>query len=229
MNFALFFRILLPYFRPRFIYNYLLIVKRSLLIMLLLLSLFAGGCASSYHTVNPRTIPLNQVPNREGIDFAYRFDVLRQSGNKKYAKKEDKKAVRLIAVKISNYTGYALNVQEDLQLYSGNKVVYPLDPVMIHQQLKQSVPSYLFYMLFSFMTFETTTSTGEHSSTPIGLLLGPGLTGLNMGIAASANARFKEELMHYNLFTTTIEDGETVYGLIGIRDDGYAPLDMRLK
>lgn len=203
-------------------------MKPSLLSFLLLTALLVGGCASTYKSINPRTIPLNSVATDNGIDFAYRFDVLRQNGNKKYAKKEDKHAIRVVAVKVSNYTGYTLGFREDLELYSGGRLVYPLDPVMAHQQLKQAVPSYLFYMLFSFMTLETYNGQ-EHSSTPIGLLVGPGLTALNVSIAASANNRFKEELITYNLFDTIIEDGETVYGLIAIRDDGYAPLEIRLK
>lgn len=203
-------------------------MKKTLLSFLLLTILLVGGCASSYRHIHPKAMPLHPVSKDDGIDFAYRFDVLRQSGNKKYAKKEDKRAIRVVAVRITNYTGYTLNFREDLQLYSGGRSVYPLDPEMIHQQLKQSVAPYLFYMLFSFVTFDTYNGT-EHTSTPIGLLLGPGLTALNMGMAASANKRFKEELSFYSLFDAIIEDGETVYGLVGIRDNGYAPLDIRLK
>lgn len=46
--------------------------------------------------------------------------------------------------------------------------------------------------------------------------------------AGSANQNFLRELMQYNIINKTIESGQTVYGLIGIRDHGYNPINVRV-
>lgn len=195
----------------------------------LALAVFVCGCASSYHSISPQTNYFNATETTEAFEFSYRYNVLKEKGNKKYAKKEDKKGLRVVAVKITNTTGHPIKFPEDIALQAGNQDIRLLEPEFIHSKLKQGVPIYLLYLLFTPMKLYTNSSNGDHNSYDIGYLLGPGLTGLNMGIAASANNKFKEELLTYSLANRVIEDGETVYGIIGFQDFGYAPLKIGLK
>lgn len=135
----------------------------------------------------------------------------------------------LVAVKITNTTGRPLKFPEDIALQAGNQDIMLLDPQFIHSKLKQGVPIYLLYLLFTPMKLYTNNSNGDYNSYDVGYLLGPGLTALNMGIAASANNKFKEDLLDYSLANRVIEDGETVYGIIGFQDVGYAPIKIELK
>lgn len=205
-------------------------MKSLCLSLLLIAVIFAGGCASNYHTINPGRTHFPAPAEKEyGLSFAYKYDLLRAKGNKKYAKKEDKKGVRVVAVKITNNTGSTLIFPDDFDIMSGDSPVYLLEPEAVHRQLKQGVPIYLLYLLFTPMNLYTYDDTGVTSSTPVGLLLGPGLTALNIGIAASANNKFKQELLDYDIYNMEIKDGETITGLIGITDNGYAPLSLELK
>lgn len=64
------------------------------------------------------------------------------------------------------------------------------------------------------------------NSTPIGLVIGPGLTASNMITVAISNKNFKQELLEYNINGTVIKDGETKYGLIGIQTENFDALKL---
>jgi hypothetical protein len=46
--------------------------------------------------------------------------------------------------------------------------------------------------------------------------------------AGGANQNFLKELNTFNLINKTIKPGETVYGIIGIRDIGYNPINIKV-
>lgn len=192
----------------------------------LFLAILAGtiftSCASSYKMISPENTWYQSSGINAEVDFSYKYDVLNERGNKKYAKKESKKYVKVVAVKIVNRSDQSFVFGKDMKVYSNNNSRAILEPHEIHQELKQSTPVYLLYLLLTFMQL----NTGD-SSTPIGLVVGPGITAGNMGVAASANAKFKRELESNFLNGRTIEAGETVYGLIGIIETGYNPLSLK--
>jgi hypothetical protein len=74
---------------------------------------------------------------------------------------------------------------------------------------------------------------GTYSSSsetfPIGLIIGPGLAGGNVAVAATANARLKQDLLQFELFDKIIKPGETVYGLVAIPEMGFVPLRVVVK
>jgi hypothetical protein len=90
--------------------------------------------------------------------------------------------------------------------------------------LKQGVPVYLLYLLLTPMNLYT----GD-DVTPIGLVLGPGIAFGNMIGAGGANQNFLKELESFNLMNKSIQPGETLYGIIGIRDSGYNPITIKVK
>ena len=98
--------------------------------------------------------------------------------------------------------------------------------------LKQSSASYLWYLLLTPMNLYTNQTqngfTRQTSSTPIGLVIGPGLAGGNMIAAGSANTKFEKDLLEYNINGVTIKKGETVSGLIGIRSDDYNSIKVKI-
>lgn len=198
-----------------------------LILILLSVSLLFSGCASTYRPIAPNLLNYDLREDNDGLNFGYRYDVLSFRGNHKYAKREPKKMIRLVAVKIENHTGHPLKVGENFNLYAGQNQVFPIDPEMIHTELKQGVPIYLLYSLlwFSIRDCDEYGNCETTAVIPIGIPITIG----NMLAAGSANTQFKMELLRYNLLNKVIDDGETVYGLVGIANSDLQPLRIVLK
>ncbi len=199
----------------------------SLFIVILCLT----GCASGYKMIQPKAI--NYISNNEtgGLSLQYKYDLL----DKKYEKKEEKKGVKLVAIKITNNSDKDFIFGKDVTLaYENGYAVYVMENEKVFRTLKQSPASYLWYLLLTPVNLYTTKTNSyglpeETSSTPIGLVLGPGLAGGNMIAAGSANKKFKTELLEYNINGTVIKKGETKYGLIGIRSDSFDALKLKIN
>jgi len=100
--------------------------------------------------------------------------------------------------------------------------------------LEQKPASYLWYLLLTPMnlyTYKTNSYGGQEtsSSTPIGLIVGPGLAGGNFIAASSANKKFESEILEYDIIGRVIKKGETVNGLIGIISDNYELLKLKIQ
>jgi hypothetical protein len=191
-----------------------------------------GGCASSYKPIIPENINYTAKTTSDDVLLEYKYDVLLERGNKKYAKREKKKLMQVAAVKITNNSNETLTLGENAVFMAGNNSFTPLEPTITHSQLKQGVPIYLLYLLFSngkLVTEETYvngTKTGE-SSFPIGLIVGPGLTLYNMLKAGNANQQFLAEMQRNHVPAKQVRPGETVYGLISIPNSSYNPLYLK--
>ncbi|RTY73479.1 hypothetical protein [Flavobacterium sp. LS1R10] len=206
-------------------------MKLTTIIFLLSIVILLNSCASGYKPIQPAS--LNYISNNtlHGVTLEYKYDLL----NKKYAKKETKKGLRLVAVKVKNNTEKDLVFGKDIKLNfeSGNEL-YLLENEKTFKSLKQSPASYLFYLLLSpIQLFTTKTNsngmTEQTSSTPIGLIIGPGLALGNMIVASNANKKFKTELNDYSINGKIIKKGETVFGLITFQSDNYGAIKVRVE
>ena len=140
------------------------------------------------------------------------------------AKKERKNNIKLVAVKITNNTDKVINLGTNAAFFVGNSMIVPMDVNSIKNRLKQSVPSHLFYLLLTPLTFTFNNS----KPLPVGLILGPALSGGNMLVAGNANKKFYEELLQYDILNRDIQKGETVYGLVGFRNLDFSPLTIKI-
>ena len=185
------------------------------------------NCASGYKTIAPKSINYISIDQTDDVILEYKYDLL----NKKYAKKEIKKGVKLVAIKITNNSDRDLMFGRDVKLtYENGAEIFVMDNDKVFMSLKQSPASYLWYMLLTPLNLYTTDSKGQqNSSTPIGLVIGPGLAGGNIIAASSANKNFKTEMLEYNIYGTVIKKGETQYGLIGIKADSFDALKLELQ
>jgi len=192
-------------------------------LMLALVILF-NGCAQGYYAINPSKIAYNASNTLDDITLNYRYDILRENGNKKMSKKEKNYNIKLVAVKITNNTDTVINIGKNAAFFSGSTKTYPMDAISTKYSLKQSVPSHLLYLLLSTLTL----TINDNEPLPVGLILGPGLAGGNMLVAASANNHFYINLLQYDILYRDIQPGETVYGLVGFRNLDYVPLTVKL-
>lgn len=188
--------------------------------------IFLNSCASGYKTINPSS--LNYLSNNisNGVELEYKYNLL----GKKYSKKELKKDIKLIAIKLTNNTDTDLAFGKDIKLtYSNGNDLVIMDNEKVFTYLKQQPATYLLFLLLTPLNLYTTNGSETTSSTPIGLVLGPGLAGGNMIVASSANKKFKTDLLNYNINGATIKKGETIYGLIGVRSNNYEAIKASLN
>jgi hypothetical protein len=191
--------------------------------MLAFIFLFTG-CAKSYYALNPTKIVYTASNSLDEISLNYRYDILREKGNRKISKKEIKYNVKLVAVKVTNNTDKIINIGKNAGFFNGSTMIFPMDAFSTRNVLKQSVPSHLWYLLLTPLTF----SFNGSKPYPIGLILGPVLSAGNMLAASSANNSFYKELVQYDILYRDIQPGETVFGLVGFSNLDYAPLTLKL-
>jgi len=205
--------------------------KQITKVLAILFIFFLNGCASVYKPINPPLINYTSHDLKDGVSISYKYDVLTEKGNRKYAKKENYKRVKVVSVKITNNTDNIINIGQDFVFYSGDKQIYPLEPIVVKKLLKQSTPSYILYFLLTPLKLNIiSTNSYETNSVEtysIGYALGPGIALGNMLVAGTANTNFENELYNYNIFNRNIEKGETVYGIIGLKDVGYDPIYIK--
>lgn len=203
-------------------------MKLSKIVFLLIISILLNSCASGYQMINPNKLYYNSNDIKNGISFEYKYDLL----DKKYAKKEIQKGIKVVAVRITNNSEKDIVFGSDLKLaYENGNELYILENHNVFKSLKQNSTTYLLYLLLTPMTFNKTTSDGRNiktNSTPIGLIVGPGLAGGNMIAANSANNKFKTELLEFDINGMTIKKGETKAGLIGIKSDNYDTIKIKM-
>lgn len=189
-------------------------------------SILLGGCASSYNPINPERLSYKNPEESAALLLSYKYDVLSLAGNKKYPKKERKKGLRLVAIKIENQ-GFRDIEFNSLNFFQGDRPVDLLNTYALHKSIKQGVVEYLFYGLIIINISKTETTNGHVNTNttiiPIGLAIAAG----NMIGAGSANANFKKELIKYDLKGKTIPAGESVIGLIGFFSNDYAPITIK--
>ena len=194
-------------------------------IALLLSIFFLCGCASGYHLINPPTLNYLSKSADKSVSLDYKYNLLPG----KYAKKEIKYNIKLIAVRLTNTSGRDLVFGKDIKLAYGNgSEVVLVNDDEVFTSLKQKSGYYLFYLLLTAANLNTT-SNGQTSSIPVGYVLGPGLTAANIIIAATANGSFRDELLKYNMIGTTIKNGATVYGLVGINTTNFESIKVKLE
>jgi hypothetical protein len=176
--------------------------------------------------IEPKSINYVSTNETDNVKLEYKYDLL----DKKYAKKELKKGVKLVAIKITNNSEKDLMFGRDAKLtYENGTEIFVMENEKVFTSLKQSAASYLWYLLLTPLNLYTAENGQQTSSTPIGLVVGPGLAGGNMIAAGSANKKFKTEMLEYNINGTLIKKGETKYGLIGIKADSFDSLKLKVE
>ncbi|MGK7392076.1 MAG: hypothetical protein ACNS60_17115 [Candidatus Cyclobacteriaceae bacterium M2_1C_046] len=196
------------------------------IILFILILTSALSCASGYHPIQPKSVRYNEgKTNTDNIGFEYQYNMLQIRGNKKYAKKEEKKGINVVALKITNYSSKELTYPEDFEIMLKERPVHLLKPEEVKKELKQNVPIYLLYSLL----WVTYSSCENNDCNVVPIPVGAGISLGNMLVAGSANKNFEEEIKEYDLNNKKIQPGETVYGLAGFYSMGYQPLYLKVK
>lgn len=205
----------------------------SLALAFFTLSLLSG-CAGSYHVLQPSKMAFTKATETPDITLEYHYNALTEANNKKYYKKEIKHGLQLVMLKITNNSQADLEYNKNYQLYTGANVLSILPTPTVYTQLKQQVPLYLLYMLLTSVNLYTTSATtggtlqkSDTKTYPIGLILGPGITAINMITASSANTKFKADLETNNIFNKVIKKGESAFVVVGINSTSFQPISIK--
>lgn len=189
------------------------------------------GCAGSYTAIQPNRIATYvSSPSASPIEMAYQFDALRQrGGNKKYVKKETKNGYRVAAVRITNKSDQDINFSRDIDILYGDRPVVPTPSAVAAHDLRQGVAIYLLYLLLNPTIGATTDQRTGAISGGTTLPLGPFIAGGNMLGASGANGNLRKEFAAFDLTNRTIKSGETVYGIVSMRETSVAPIRAELR
>ena len=190
--------------------------------LLVMLSLFS--CASGYKEIKPITVTYISSDTASGVTMEYKYDLLQN----KYGKKEKKKNLKLVALKIKNEGQQDLVFGKDLKLtFNNGNEIQLLDKEIIYKSLKQIPPAYLAYLLLTpiNLTVETPSS---RSVTPVGFVAGPLIALGNFLVALSSNKKFKSELDKYYLNGVMIRAGDEHHGIISFYAPGYEAIKLKI-
>lgn len=192
--------------------------KISNLVLLLIVLLFSN-CASYYRVVNPDKINFPPASNTvERIDLTYRYDVLKDAGNKKYVNSEHNKNVRIIAVKLTNNTDTTINISNDITFFCGSTKVRLLSPLETKTKIQQSWYAYGLYVVPCLITLA-----------PLDIIVFGGIGVGNMIVAGNANKKLLSELIMYDITNKELKKGESTVGLIGIETTYSDPITVKLN
>ena len=199
---------------------------RPTAILLLASIFFLSSCAANYQIINPPALKYLSSSTDKSVAMDYKYNLL----VKKYAKKETKFNIKVVAVKLTNNSGRDLVFGKDIKLtYENGTEMALVENQKVFNTLKQQAGLYLLYLLLTPAKLTVSSNGMQTSSTPVGYVLGPGLAGANLLIASSANDKFKEELLKYNINGTTIKNGATVYGLVGINSGDFESIKVKVE
>jgi len=198
---------------------------------------FLSSCASTYRSINPANIGYFETKSNDSIDYSYKYRILDDAGNKKYAKRQDKSVVQLVAIKITNKSNKTISYGNDFVIKKGEYEVQPIDTKTLHSSLKQGEADYLLYLLLCIANGykkETTTVNGRVTSEktefiPIGIIVGPILAIGNLAYANSQNGKFLNELNKNDIRKATLKPGQTGNYLVGLPVVKDEPLKIALK
>ncbi|WP_460619065.1 hypothetical protein [Hymenobacter ruber] len=191
----------------------------------------ATSCAGSYAPIRPKRFASYLAsPSSGPVSFAYQFDALRLGGpNKKYVKKEMKKGYHVVAVRVTNNWDREINFSRDLTLLYGDRPIAPVPSTIAARDLRQGVAIYLLYLLGNVQVGGTvdprTGATTGGTFLPTGIFMAGG----NMLGAGLANSSLRKEFESYDLTNRTIKPGETVYGIMSLRETAVAPLRVEFR
>lgn len=199
------------------------------LVALWVTGLCLSGCATSYNMIMPPMLSYPDKTVSDSVSFYYRYNVLEESDNRKYARREQKSGVKILSVKVVNNSAKTISFKNNLQLFDGSRLVLPKDNTLVYYDVKQSVPSYLVYLILLPMHKITVNFGGPANVFPFGYVVAPLFATTNMIKAAHANNLFRFEMVKFNIINQDIPPGETVYGLICIESEDEIPLTLKRR
>lgn len=203
--------------------------------LLAAIALLATGCATSFHSINHESLDYSRADS-SGVALQYKYNVLDESGNTYYANKAREQGLSLVAVKLRNNTPRDITVRDNVDFYVGNNQVQPAGAASM-ASVHQPVGIYSLYLLLMLINGYKTEVTcdgygycqEDKSFIPIGVIIGPLVTLINVAMASSSNDGLLKEATENDILAKTIKPGQSASGYLVLRDAGQSPITARVK
>lgn len=194
---------------------------------LVLLAIFLSGCAAIYNPIEPAYLNYELAGNYQGLKLSYRYGVLAELNNKRFAKKESKNKLQVIALKIENTTDRSFVFEKDFVFTSENQPLVLEENQKVAQLLKQKSWPSLAFLLFALTPQVQTTNGASVANFPAGLVAGPLLSLGNIIVKVNSNKQFQAELAYNTIVAKEIKPKETVYAIITIAAESPKPIELK--
>ncbi len=174
------------------------------------------GCAAKYRPIEPLTVKFDDRADslaNGDILVSWEYDVLKNAGNKKNARKERRHEVSLLAVRVSNFTGDTLFLPENLSVISEKDTLEMLFSDDAYDELRQTIADNSF----------------EGDNYDEGWLIALGIDFYNTAVQTKANLRFAKELDKFYLTPCFVAPGKTTIGLLALPVKKKKPLRFELR
>ncbi len=175
------------------------------------------SCASTYKVIEPNRTNFPPSSKEGKVSLAYRYDVLREAGNKKMGKSEIRNDVRVVAIKLTNLSDSIIDIKRDLTFYCGAYPVTLMTPFQLKTQVQQSWWAYSLFCI-GCLTFA-----------PLDVIVFGGIGVGNMMVASNANNQFLNEAIKFDITNKQLKPGETMSGLIGFKTTHSDPITIKVK
>ncbi len=179
--------------------------------LLFLLMVFSTGCAFNYRYIDPLDVSFLMLRDETPleVEISFKYNVLKEAGNRKYAKTEKRTGVSLLAVRIENNGTDTLYFPEDFGIKLGQEYVFMLTKDETVGVFKRGATS-------DFGASET----GRLEELFLSLIL----VFVDAGNRGNMNRRFAKEMDEFYLWPSTIAPGVSTVGLLGVEVEKGTPL-----
>ena len=195
--------------------------------ILAIFTVLMSSCAAIYNPIEPSYLSYELAGNYNGLKLSYRYGILAELNNKRYARKESKQKIKLVAVKIENTSNKALVIGSDFNLTSNGQAIEFIKSAEAYQKLKQKNWPALGFLLLALTPPVQTTNGASVADFPLGMVAGPMLAAGNIFVAINANKQFQSELQSNTILGSTIKPQETIYGIIVLNSDQENPIEIK--
>lgn len=170
------------------------------------------GCAPMYHPIQPLGLRFDTTPAELAngqVSISYRYNVLKESRNRRYAKEERFNGVSLIGIRIDNNSNDTLYFPDDITVFAGRDTLYLLTEWETREIIRQRKH-----------TDRDLYLEGDMSD----ILFSIGENVINSGIEMKANEHFADELATFYLMPSYIAPGTSTIGLLTVDVKSGTPL-----
>ncbi len=187
-------------------------------IIIAFLASFFASCASKYRFIKPLSVQFDTAPDTlasEQVKIAARYHVLKKAHNRKYARKEKRNKLSLLAIRIENDGQDTLYFPEDFYVMAEKDTLYMLNKVEAYDALHQ-------------------TRSEENSELLVDEGWGTFFVDLVWVVAIGskefkANEHFADELDEFYLLPCFVAPGVSTVGLLALEVKKGTPLRFGLK
>ncbi len=196
-------------------------------IIILIIFFTLNSCAFKYNSVLVNDNGMSSKSWEDDVFLEYQRDILMAHGNHRYAEKQKKKNISVVAVKITNDSYETMELGKTYRLLADGQPVKVLSPYETASKIKQKKGIYLLYLLMTPINGQNYYN-GSSTFIPVGVILGPALTLSNTAKAGKANKMFMNDLVYHSIENKEILPGQTIYGLIAVDNYGFEKLEIQL-